>query len=134
MCQLFCQIGNLSSVFLCMCLSVFLSDWQFVLYLFSICMFVFLSICLSYVICLSVCPSICLSFYFLTICLSVFLFVRLSVSLSFCFSVFLFVRLSVGPSFCFSVFLFVRLSVCVQQFFVYRKRMAHSMACSPAKC
>ena len=66
------------SMYLFVCLSVFLSDDLFV------CMAVFLSVCLSF--CLSVCLSICLSVC-LSLCLSVCLSICLSFCLSFCLSI-----------------------------------------------
>ena len=66
------------SMYLFVCLSVFLSDDLLV------CMAVFLSVCLSF--CLSVCLSICLSVC-LSLCLSVCLSICLSFCLSFCLSI-----------------------------------------------
>ena len=66
------------SIYLFVCLSVFLSDDLLV------CMAVFLSVCLSF--CLSVCLSICLSVC-LSLCLSVCLSICLSFCLSFCLSI-----------------------------------------------
>ena len=66
------------SIYLLVCLSVFLSDDL------SVCMAVFLSVCLSF--CLSVCLSICLSVC-LSLCLSVCLSICLSFCLSFCLSI-----------------------------------------------
>ena len=88
------------SMYLFVCLSVFLSDDLLV------CMAVFLSVCLSF--CLSVCLSICLS-----VCLSLCLSVCLSICLSFCLSICLSFCLSFCLSICLSVYQLIPLLISV---------------------
>ena len=99
--NLFKYLFLCTDIFYAAYVSVILSDWQLVFYLF-VSMYVRLFVYL-FIVCYL---SFSLSVYLFVLLLFVFLFVRLSVCPSFCLSVFLFVRLSVCPPFCLSVFLF----------------------------
>jgi len=97
----------------------------------DVCLSVFPSVCVCLFFRLSVCLFVCLSVYLfvslsidrcclsvgrsirLTVCLFVYLSVRLSVRLSVCLFVYLSVRLSVRLSVCLSVCLSICLSVCL---------------------